>query len=66
MQITLNGELRDVTGPMTVNDLLAELKLAGVPVVVELNKLALLPKELETASLNEGDVVEIIQITAGG
>jgi sulfur carrier protein ThiS len=35
-------------------------------VVVEKNQLALLPREIGVTSLAEGDVIEIVQITAGG
>lgn len=66
MTITLNGEQRVVEGPMNLGGLLEVLGLSGRPVVVELNREALLPKELATAEIREGDVVEIVQITAGG
>ena len=66
MTITLNGEQRVVEGPMNLGGLLEVLGLSGRPVVVELNREALLPKELATTELREGDVVEIVQITAGG
>jgi sulfur carrier protein len=35
-------------------------------VVVEHNQVALLPREIQTATINDGDVIEIVQITAGG
>jgi sulfur carrier protein len=40
--------------------------LAGKPVVVEHNQTALLPREIATTVVNDGDVIEIVQITAGG
>jgi thiamine biosynthesis protein ThiS len=66
MNITLNGAVREVAESLTVGGLLAELNLTGMPVVVELNRLALLPREVENAAIKNGDVIEIIQITAGG
>lgn len=66
MQIVLNGATREVAEPLTVGGLLVELNLGGMPVVVELNQLALLPRELENTAIKGGDVIEIIQITAGG
>lgn len=66
MTITLNGEKRDFAGSLPMTELLDSLGLAGKPVVVELNQTALLPKEVSTAQVHEGDVIEIIQITAGG
>ena len=43
-----------------------EVGLGGKPVVVEQNKAALLPRELDTATVTDGDVIEVVQITAGG
>ena len=66
MQITLNGEKRTFDSSLTVRALLDDLGLGGKPVVVEQNQAALLPRELDTASVSEGDVIEVVQITAGG
>ena len=66
MKITLNGEKRELEEPQTVKALLEILGLGGKPVVVEQNQVALLPREIEGASGNEGDVLEVVQITAGG
>ncbi|MBE2283641.1 MAG: sulfur carrier protein ThiS [Prosthecobacter sp.] len=66
MKITLNGEKREFDTPMTVGALLDVVGLGGKPVVVEQNQMALLPREIETATVSDGDVIEIVQITAGG
>jgi sulfur carrier protein len=66
MQITLNGEKRTFDSPLTVRALLDDLGLGGKPVVVEQNQAALLPRELDAASVSEGDMIEVVQITAGG
>ncbi len=66
MKITLNGEKREVAEPQTVKSLLEIIGLGGKPVVVEQNQIALLPREIDGATVNEGDVIEIVQITAGG
>ena len=66
MKITLNGALREFPAEMSLARLLEALNLDGKPVVVEQNQIALLPKEIATAQVSDGDVIEIIQITAGG
>lgn len=66
MKITLNGEKREFDTPMTVRALLDVVGLGGKPVVVEQNQTALLPREIDSAAVNDGDVIEIVQITAGG
>ena len=66
MKITLNGEKRELAEPQTVRSLLEAIGLGGKPVVVEQNQVALLPREIDGATVSEGDVIEIVQITAGG
>ncbi len=66
MTITINGTKRDFPGTLTMPALLEAVGLAGKPVVVEQNQVALLPREIQTAQVNDGDVIEIVQITAGG
>jgi sulfur carrier protein len=67
MQIIVNGTPTQISGTSsTVAALLDFLGLAGKPVVVELNQRALFPRELASTPLAEGDVLELVQITAGG
>lgn len=66
MTIILNGEKRVLEGSQTVRSLLELVGLAGKPVVVEHNRMALLPREIDAATVNDGDVIEVVQITAGG
>lgn len=66
MTITLNGIKKDFPAPLSMSELLESVGLAGKPVVVEHNRTALLPREIETAAITDGDVIEIVQITAGG
>lgn len=66
MKITLNGAPRELVVPQTVRSLLELIGLSGKPVVVEQNQTALLPREMDAAAVHDGDVIEIVQITAGG
>ena len=66
MTITLNGQKHELSAPQSVRSLLDLVGLAGKPVVVEQNRMALLPREIDSAQVNEGDVIEVVQITAGG
>jgi sulfur carrier protein len=66
MTITLNGTKREFTAPLTLTSLLEAVGLAGKPVVVEQNQIALLPGEIPRAEVKDGDIIEIVQITAGG
>lgn len=66
MNITLNGEKRDAADAKTIGDLLQQIGLGGKPVVVEHNQRALFPREIPSAAISDGDVIEIVQVTAGG
>lgn len=66
MTITLNGQKHELPAALSLTALLESVGLAGKPVVVEHNQIALLPKEIPATTVNAGDVIEIVQITAGG
>lgn len=67
MEITLNGK-RDqrFEAPVSVTELLRRLGLGGRPVLVELDGTALRPRDFDDRTVDDGAVVEIIQIAAGG
>jgi sulfur carrier protein len=66
MNLIVNGAPNKLPSPLSVRGLLEHLGFGQKPVVVELNKRAMFPREFETTMLNEGDRIEIVQITAGG
>jgi sulfur carrier protein len=66
MKLTVNGVTQEHAPPLTVQGLLDALGFAGKPVVVELNHRALFPRELAGTEVQEGDRLEVVQITAGG
>jgi thiamine biosynthesis protein ThiS len=66
MQVTVNGQSRQVAEDVTVATLLDDLKLAGKPVAVEVN-LELVPKPRHADyRLAEGDRLEIVTLVGGG
>jgi sulfur carrier protein len=66
MRITINGDIHELADRATVRAMLDQLGFGERPVVVEVNKRALFPREIGNTDLSEGDVVEVVQITAGG
>lgn len=66
MQLTVNGETREVGDAKSVRDLVQALGLGDGPVAIEVNR-SIVPK-VEHASflLREGDVVEIVRFVGGG
>lgn len=66
MTITLNGEKKILSeSERTVAELVTHLAL-GYPVLVELNGVALFTREWEERRIQEGDVVELLRMVAGG
>jgi len=66
MKIILNGKDHPLDKVINVETLLASIGLAGKPVIVELNKKALFPREYADSDLQDNDQLEIITIAAGG
>ena len=67
MKITINGnEYFKFETDINVHDLIQKLNLSDKQIIVELNQIALMQKDYKTSLLNDGDIIEIVQIAAGG
>ena len=66
MTITLNGDPFDLSGPLTVAELLTSLDLDARRVAVEYNLVVLKRAAFEATLVNEGDSVEIVNFVGGG
>jgi sulfur carrier protein len=64
--IVVNGRPRTVAPGRALAALLGELGLPAGSVVVELNGVALTPSETASATLADGDTMEIVRAVAGG
>ncbi len=67
MTLTINGECQSFEPPPAdIAGLLSRLGLADRPVVVEHNQQAVPPSLHATTAVSDGDVLEIVTISAGG
>lgn len=66
MTLYLNGEPRELPGPVTLPELVRSLGLPEAALLVEHNGLALLRHEWEGRTLADGDRLELLRLTAGG
>jgi sulfur carrier protein len=66
MQVTVNGEQREVPEATTVRGLVELLGLTDGPVAVERNGAVVPRAEHAKAALAEGDVLEIVHFVGGG
>ncbi|MEP0708001.1 MAG: sulfur carrier protein ThiS [Parvibaculum sp.] len=66
MKLTVNGELRDVEGPITVLGLVESFGLKPQKIAVERN-LEIVPRSAYgEVALAEGDRIEIVNFVGGG
>ena len=66
MNVTVNGEPRDLPDGTTATQLLVLLKVVPERVVVEVNLRILKRAEPTDTLLQEGDQVELVQFVGGG
>ena len=64
--ITLNGEPFELSGPLTVTELLSQLDIDGRRVAVELNVVVLKRAAFDETIVREADQVEIVNFVGGG
>ena len=66
MKIVLNGEPREVAGPLTLTALLAQLNVDSRRVAVEHNLDVVKRAKYDTTEIHEGDQIEIVNFVGGG
>jgi thiamine biosynthesis protein ThiS len=66
MQITVNGELQNISDDLTLAAFLEERNIESQGVVVECNGLIVQEEFRKETMLSEGDVLEILQFVGGG
>jgi sulfur carrier protein len=66
MQVTLNGEPRQVRDGLSVAELVSDLGLRARRIAVEINLDVLARDDYERRALRDGDVVEIVHFIGGG
>jgi thiamine biosynthesis protein ThiS len=66
MKIHLNGTPHEIENPVTIAGLLESIGFAGKPVIVELNELAVFPRDYEAVMIDEGARIEVVALAAGG
>jgi thiamine biosynthesis protein ThiS len=66
MRIQLNGEPRDLSGPLSIAALLDELKIDPRLVAVEHNRIVVKRARYAETMIEEGAEVEIVAFVGGG
>lgn len=66
MQITINGEIENLDGSISVGDLLARRKIEPIRVAVEINENVVRRKTFPETIIRDGDRIEIVTFVGGG
>lgn len=66
MQLTINGEVREVPDGLSLAGLLLHLQLTEGLVAIERNREVVPRREHASVSIQAGDVLEIVQFVGGG
>ena len=66
MTIRLNGDRHELPGPLTVGALLERLEIDARRVAVELNLAVVRRTAYDTATIGDGDEVEVVNFVGGG
>jgi thiamine biosynthesis protein ThiS len=66
MRIQLNGEPRDLDGPLSIAALLEQLQINPLLVAVELNEVVIRRAKYADTRIEEGAAVEIVAFVGGG
>jgi len=64
--ITLNGDPFDISGPLTISELLTRLDIDARRVAVEHNLVVLKRITFDGVIVHEGDQIEIVNFVGGG
>ena len=66
MRVQINGEFRECTEGIKLNDLIAQLSLAPERLAIELNQQIVRRAAWPETTLQEGDRIEIVHFVGGG
>lgn len=66
MNVTINGNARDVPDDLTVRELVVHLGLGAGPVAVEINREIVPRAEHVARRVRAGDAIEIVHFVGGG
>ncbi len=66
MKVFINGEIKEITGEVSLVELLKKFSLPHERVAVELNKEVVRKKDWENILVKDADKIEIVHFVGGG
>ena len=66
MKVFVNGEARELSGALSLAELITQLDLAAPRIAVELNREVVRRNDWGSTMLEDGDRIEIVHFVGGG
>lgn len=66
MRVYVNGEAKELSGPISLSELIAQLELPAARIAVELNRHVVRRNDWSTTTVNDDDALEIVHFVGGG
>ena len=66
VRVYVNGEAREFSSPLSLDQLITELDLPPARIAVELNRAVVRRNEWSTTELRDDDRIEIVHFVGGG
>jgi len=64
--VYVNGESRELSGPLSLAELITQLDLPAARIAVELNRAVVRRNDWSTTMLQDDDRIEIVHFVGGG
>jgi thiamine biosynthesis protein ThiS len=66
LRVYVNGEVKELPGPISLSELVAQLDLPAARIAVELNRNVIRRNDWSATMLDEDDRLEIVHFVGGG
>jgi thiamine biosynthesis protein ThiS len=66
LRVYVNGEVKELPGPLSLSELVAQLDLPAARIAVELNRNVIRRNDWSATMLDEDDRLEIVHFVGGG
>ena len=66
MRVYVNGEAKELFGPISLSELISQLDLPAARIAVELNRNVVRRNDWSGTMLNDNDRLEIVHFVGGG
>lgn len=66
MRVYVNGEVKELSSPLSLAELITQLDLPAARIAVELNRAVVRRADWGATTLNDDDRIEIVHFVGGG